>query len=412
LRVLAARPESPYNGENWRKVSAIQSVVRLGSFSHMAQSSTGFGERLEAAIAQWNARLEGAFPEINATMEQITGQLSAVTETLAAQRRLPSSLLSARLALESLELTSAEREEQSLAAIRQLEALEQGLASFHIELETLVAQANRALSTGADLTNALAALQDNGGASLLKPGEVAMPHIASRNAAEWAAQVASLESQVAQLREKLAEAEAAQSTGSPMSTKAQDELVQLREEIAALREEREENPIDIPELPHSNAPSLDQLAVDEQGKKRPLGMILVRAGIINADQLEAALREQRSSWHRHIGAILIDLGFADEITIAQALAAQTKLPFVRLGNERIDRNAVKLLSRQMAHHHSSIPLREEMGKLVVAMANPLDLVALEDIQLATNRSIRPVVASVSDLRNTLREFYDNTARPY
>jgi len=376
----------------------------------MAQSSPELAGRLDAAIAQWNARIDGAFPDLSATVREITDKLNAIRSALDEQRRLPAALVSAGLALEGLELPTQERDAKVAEAIDALDGLEQRLTAFHVELETLAVQANRALSEGASLADALTKLQGKDGSPVLKTGDVTIPTgMRTQSEAAWAAQNAGLERQIAVLRDELAMARQA---GAGVPQQVQDELVQLRDEVAAHREASAQRRIDIPELPSGVADELQYAANDEAGKKRPLGMILVKAGVITSDQLEAALREQRGSWHRHIGAILIDLGFADEITIAQALAAQTKLPFVRLGNERIDRNAAGLLSRQMAHHHTSMPLREELGKLVVAMANPLDLVALEDIQLATNRPVSPVVASITDLRNTIREFYDLPRKAY
>lgn len=356
----------------------------------MALSGPDDPASLHPAVARWNARAASAMPEMSETLASIHTQLQALAKTCADNQALLRPIAQTDPGIEAT-----------------IEQLEEALADFHVELETLLVQANRSLKAGSRLSEKLLRLRGKAASAVVPATPVTLPApLGHQSEAEWAARVHALELENTALRQ--ANHDAKPKT-SALPLEVQEELVRLREEVEQLREAAAASPeVDIPELPSLQGLDLQELALDEQGKRRPLGMILVRSGVISQDQLETALREQRSSWHRHIGAILIDLGFADEISIARALAAQTKLPFVRLGNERIDRAAVALLSRQMAHHHSSIPIREELGKLVVAMANPLDLVALEDIQIATNRPLSPVVASVSDLRSALREFYDRS----
>ena len=146
-------------------------------------------------------------------------------------------------------------------------------------------------------------------------------------------------------------------------------------------------------------------AQDAEGRRRRLGEILVAAGVISEDQLEGALREQQTSWNRHLGAILVELGFVSEETVAQTLAAQVRLPFVRIAQSPPRPDALALVSKALAHHHSCIPLRIERDVLVVAMANPLDLVAIDDVELATRRTIKPVVAAASEIKAALKEHY-------
>lgn len=134
-------------------------------------------------------------------------------------------------------------------------------------------------------------------------------------------------------------------------------------------------------------------------------MILVKAGVITNGQLDDALREQRSAWNRHLGALLVDLGYASEEVIAQTLAAQTGLPYEHLSPDRIERAAAKLVSAQIAQHHTCMPVRLEGERIVVAMANPLDLVAQEDLRLASGMEVDVVVSTATAIRNTLRRIH-------
>jgi len=136
-----------------------------------------------------------------------------------------------------------------------------------------------------------------------------------------------------------------------------------------------------------------------------MGAILIEAGVITRPQLEHALREQRSSWNRHLGAILVELGFANEETIAQALAAQSRLTFVRLSEQEINRSAIRMVPERLAELHTCMPLRLYGNTLRVAMANPYDLIAIEDLRLAANRRIDPVVATAGDIRAAVRLWY-------
>jgi len=136
-----------------------------------------------------------------------------------------------------------------------------------------------------------------------------------------------------------------------------------------------------------------------------MGAILLEAGIISEQQLDRALREQRSSWNRHLGAVLVELGFAKEETIARALAVQSRCPFVELAKEKITRQAVRLIPERLAQLHTCMPLYVYGNALRVAVANPYDLIALEDLRLAAGRRIDPVVATARDIREAMQLWY-------
>jgi len=142
-----------------------------------------------------------------------------------------------------------------------------------------------------------------------------------------------------------------------------------------------------------------------EGHKRPMGAILMEAGLITARQVENALRHQREGRKRPLGALLVDLGYTTDVAIAQTLAAQLALPFVSLAAEVIHPEAIEALPIHLARRHVCFPLNTNDGALYVAMANPLDLIALEDLRLASGRHVRPCVASREEINGHIDRHY-------
>ncbi|MFP4173902.1 MAG: hypothetical protein ACLFV4_13435, partial [Candidatus Hydrogenedentota bacterium] len=145
--------------------------------------------------------------------------------------------------------------------------------------------------------------------------------------------------------------------------------------------------------------------VNESDKRLRIGEILVKAGVITDDQLDAALSEQAQMPYRRLGGILVANGYASDETIAYAVACQMGAPFLRLAEETIEAAAARLITGRLAAHHACIPIRADSKNLVLAMINPLDLIAIEDVELTTNRQVEPVVVTGSDLEEAIRRHY-------
>lgn len=135
------------------------------------------------------------------------------------------------------------------------------------------------------------------------------------------------------------------------------------------------------------------------------GQILQRSGVVNAGQLDAALETKKKAPQKPLGAILVEMGLTDEETIGKVLASQLNLPYVELDRRAIDPAAAALIPAKLARHHVCIPLSVERGQLIVAMANPLDLTALEDLELATRRRVDPVIATPTAIGNAIAQHY-------
>lgn len=194
-----------------------------------------------------------------------------------------------------------------------------------------------------------------------------------------------------QLAEALRESEA-----------AQEEAVALRAQVAKLRGTAANGASRAAEEPPT-----ERIRIPEgrDAQKRDLGALLVEAGVVTREQLEEALEEQRKSSDHDLGAILVDKGLATEDAVAQARACQAGVPFVRLEDEAPDPEAARLLSDRLAKLHTCVPLRTEGNKLILAMANALDLVAIEDIERTTNLTVAPVLATPSDITGAIERLY-------
>ena len=144
-------------------------------------------------------------------------------------------------------------------------------------------------------------------------------------------------------------------------------------------------------------------------KKKRLGDILIDARVINEEQLLAALSAQKQNGLK-LGETLIDLGFTTEVEIANALHRQLNYDYVILSELKIDQDIIKLVSEDILRKHTVMPFEFKKGYpniLRVAMANPLDFLAIDDIAIITNFQIEPVVATSQDIAATIDRYYGN-----
>ena len=141
-----------------------------------------------------------------------------------------------------------------------------------------------------------------------------------------------------------------------------------------------------------------------------LGEHLVARGLVTEEQLDEAQRTA-SERGRSLGRVLIELGFVSEAGLVSILAAQLGLEFIDLTESQVDQGAVALVAEPVARRHSCLPVRIDNGTLVVAMADPANVVAVDDIRAMTKRDVRVVVATKADVGAAINRFYrmDRTA---
>jgi type IV pilus assembly protein PilB len=138
-------------------------------------------------------------------------------------------------------------------------------------------------------------------------------------------------------------------------------------------------------------------------KSKQLGQILIELGYITQDQLEQALAEHQRT-PKSLGRVLIDLGMIKEGDLVRALAEQVGLEFVDLAEHPIDPTATTLLPEALARRYRAIPIGERDGKLLVAMSDPANVYALDDIRTITNRDVQPLVATAADVERAIQKY--------
>ena len=136
-----------------------------------------------------------------------------------------------------------------------------------------------------------------------------------------------------------------------------------------------------------------------------LGELLVNAGAISAANLQAALGEQKVS-HMRLGEVLIKNGYLTEMHLAEALSAQLEIPFISLLKERPNQNALSMIPENVAVRLNIIPLSLTYdGRITVAMSDPMDTLAIDEISMLTNREVDVRIATGSDINKALSSYY-------
>jgi type IV pilus assembly protein PilB len=135
-----------------------------------------------------------------------------------------------------------------------------------------------------------------------------------------------------------------------------------------------------------------------------LGDLFVREGLVSSQQLQEGLREARSSGTR-LGHALVKLGSVAEDELTRMLAKQYRVPAVDLDKVQLDTKILRTVPGEVAHKHLLLPLRRVGRTLTVAMVNPTDLGAIDDLKFVTKMNIEPVIAGEYTLRKHLEQYY-------
>jgi type IV pilus assembly protein PilB len=138
--------------------------------------------------------------------------------------------------------------------------------------------------------------------------------------------------------------------------------------------------------------------------KKRIGELLLESGAITQDQLEIALKRQKDSGQR-IGSILISLGMLTEEKLMLAIATKLDIPHVNLRDMVIDRDIAAVISADLARKHILIPIFKIGSVLTVAMYDPLDFIALDELAYQTKLEIKRVVAAKSQIEAAIESSY-------
>lgn len=143
----------------------------------------------------------------------------------------------------------------------------------------------------------------------------------------------------------------------------------------------------------------------KKATNKHLGEVLVERGVINHEQLNISIEHQKSHPDQLLGEVLVELKFATEKDIAQALTCQYGFPYLPLASYEIDAEVIRSVPEKVCQQFCLVPI-DKIGKsLTVAMSNPLNLRALEDVELITGCSVQVFVSTASDIKQSIEKFY-------
>ncbi|HSK43116.1 MAG TPA: ATPase, T2SS/T4P/T4SS family, partial [Candidatus Binatia bacterium] len=137
-----------------------------------------------------------------------------------------------------------------------------------------------------------------------------------------------------------------------------------------------------------------------------LGDLLVKEKIITHDQLDKALKAQRESGpNSRLGSTLVHLGFVSDEEVTNFLSRQYGVPAINLQYFEIDSSVVKLIPEETAKRYQILPLSRVGASLTIAMVDPTNVFAMDDIKFMTGFNIEPVVASESAIMDAIDKAY-------
>lgn len=137
-----------------------------------------------------------------------------------------------------------------------------------------------------------------------------------------------------------------------------------------------------------------------------LGDLLIKTGLITPEQLEEALAGQKKTKKR-LGAVLIDLGFISERQVIDALRMQLGIEFVDLSNLVIPAEMAHVVSKNIARKHNVVPFRVNKDTLYLAMSDPLNFMAVEEVKQASRKKVIPVIATEDSVERAIMTLYGN-----
>ena len=143
----------------------------------------------------------------------------------------------------------------------------------------------------------------------------------------------------------------------------------------------------------------------ERTTHKNLGELLMERGVITRTQLEAVVAYQLKNKGVLFGEALICLGSATEEDIAQALTCQYGFPYLRLSNHKIDRQVLTVIPAHLCEQFCLIPVHRRGNVLTLAMSNPLNSRALQDVELLSGCTAQAFVSTASDIRCAIRKYY-------
>jgi type IV pilus assembly protein PilB len=138
-----------------------------------------------------------------------------------------------------------------------------------------------------------------------------------------------------------------------------------------------------------------------------LGELLQQAGKVTEEQLNQALSAQQSQGGR-VGSHLVKMGFIDDEELVEFLSQRYGVPAINLGEIEVDDSIISIIPAEVARKYTILPVSKAGAKLTIAMVDPTNVFAMDDVKFMTGYNVEPVVASDSTLRGAIDQYYGST----
>lgn len=451
---LESLEQSAHGQLNYLKKSLEESVSGQGGFESRIQELTealSAAERERVALSGQLSAAEGSDTELESLREELAAATTSLGDTQVRLATLTSELEEARAEGDATRERLAAMEQETLDDASRLQEQITGLQAEIAEKDRLLQDAQAALDEAQEEQNRVGAeferlksIQQHAEATQegLKTELLAVQReletlkeryreglssdaaLALRQqVTETAAQVSALEKELLEAREHAKKSVLAQQLTDAIqeAERLEEENERLRAQLGILEDGRRimdggyaletAEAVAYAEPQVSRSPEDELLRIQRSaqkwthGPKRVIGQILLDAGVITEEQLEKALEVQKSNPQQHLGALLGELGFASEEAIAQARASQCGVDYIRIAEDTIDPEAAALINQRLASQHNCIPVSATPKSMVLAVTNPMDLLAIEDVERFTNRKVDVVVGTVPDVTQAIARYY-------
>lgn len=141
--------------------------------------------------------------------------------------------------------------------------------------------------------------------------------------------------------------------------------------------------------------------------RRRIGEILIEDGLLTKAQLEESLAYQKEKGGL-IGNILVEKGFVSEESLISALGKQFKIPYLPLKNYSINPDMAELLKADFCHKNHIVPFDFDSKKIFIAVADPMNLDAIEKVRTLTGRIPQVFISRISEILNAIYFIYHET----
>ena len=139
--------------------------------------------------------------------------------------------------------------------------------------------------------------------------------------------------------------------------------------------------------------------------RKGLGDILVEKGLLSRDKLNEAIEAQKATPSVDLGKMLVDLQMAAEVDVYSAKAAADGIPFIDLTKHKPEASAINVVPEHVVRKHNALPVRKDGQTLFVAMVDPRNVVAVDDIRMVSRCMVRPMAAVPADLEDAISKAY-------